>query len=58
LGKTNKNKRHKVSTNGKGELLSEGNSTFRHRHYKKGSPNNLGDWKVIPSNPRKNILEL
>jgi len=56
LGKTNKNKKHKVSTNGKGELLFEGNPTFR--HYKKGPPNSLGDWKVMFSNPRKNTFEL
>ncbi len=47
-----------MSTNGKGELLFEGCSAFRHRHYKKGPPNSLGDWKVVPSNPRKNTLEL
>jgi len=54
--KPKKKKKHKVSTNGMGELLFEGSPTFR--RYKKGPPNNLGDWKVMPSNPRKNIIEL
>jgi len=56
LEKPKKKKKHKVSTNGMGELLFEGSPTFR--RYKKGPPNNLGDWKVMPSNPRKNIIEL